>query len=279
MRSGAGLTLTQGIVEPIGPDPTKNESVGAVTPEVRSRAHSTASSPALGTKAPPPTPVNTAVNAERASKLEPIEEDEIDVLAKLTEESKLGLGDSKFASHKGLRYPVAEYKPGQLLSTSFNQKTPGRTGVAAPPSVPEIQKEVFNPPKGYMDEAVCEFQKDVNEFKKDDNALKEQAQSPLQLPPYASTAASKESAPSTNDYEAAITPIQPIGKVSQDVKAVDSKSSKSPTNTGAETSPSKATEVPISMVASEVGEEEEGREHHTHFSSWGKPQARDRPGK
>lgn len=276
MSSRSRLTLTQGIVEPIGPDPTKNESVGTVTPEVRSRAHSTASSPAVGTKAPPSTPVNTSVNAERAPRLEPIEEDEIDVLAKLTEESKPGLGDSKFASHKCLHYPVAEYRPGQLLSTSFNQKTPE---VAAPPSVPKVKEEVFNPPKDYKDE-VCELQKDVNEFEKDDNALKEQAQPPQQLSPHANTAASKESASSTNDdHEATITPIQPVEKASQDVKTVNSKSSKSTTNAGADTSPSKAMEAPISIAESEVGEEEEDREHLAHFSPWGKPQVRDKPGK
>jgi hypothetical protein len=185
------------------------------------------------------------------------------------------LGDSKFASHKGLRYPVAEYNPGQLLSTSFNQKT---AEVAAPSSTPKIQKEVFNPPKDCMDE-VCEFQKDVNEFKKDDNALKGHAQSSQQLPPHANTTTSEELAPSTNNYGAAITPVQPIERVSQDGKNVDSKSSKSTTIAGAEASPSKAMESPISTAESKVGEEEEDRGHLTHFSSWGKPQARDKSGK
>jgi len=251
-----------------------------VTPEVRSRAHSTTSSPAIGTKAPPPTPVNTSVNAEGAPKLEPIEEDEADVLAKLVEESKFGLGDSKFASNGGLRYPVAEYNPGQLLSTSLNQKTPGHTEVTAPPSAPNIKEDMFKPPRDYMDEVVCEFQKNhIDDFKNDDTALKEQAQPPQQLPPTASTAASKESAPSTNDYETAITPIKPIEKVSQDVKTAESKSSKSKVNAEAETSSSKATEAAISTAESMVGEEDEDREHLTHFKSWGKPQARDKAGK
>jgi hypothetical protein len=190
------------------------------------------------------------------------------------------LGDSKFASHRGLRYPVAEYNPGQLLSTSFNQETPGRTEVTAPPSAPNIKNDMFNPPRDYMDEVVCEFQKNhTNGFKEDDNALKEQAQSPQQLPPHASTAASKELASSTNDYETAITPIQPIEKVSQDVKIADSKSSKSTTNAEAETCPSKATEAASSTAESKVREEEEDREHLTHFRSWGKPQASDKAGK
>jgi hypothetical protein len=251
--------------------------VGTVTPEVRSRAHSTTSSPAVGTKAPPSTPVNTSVNAEGVPKLEPIEEDETDVLAKLVEESTFGLSDSKFAFHRTLRYPVAEYKPSQLVSTSLNQKTPGRTEVTAPPSAPNIKKDMFKPPRDYMDEVVCEFQKNhINNFKSDDIALKEQAQSPQQLPPHASTAASKGSAPSTNDHETAITPIQPIEKVSQDVKAAESKSSKSKTNAEVEASPSKTTEAAIST---KVGEEEEDHEHLTYFRSWGKPQARDKPGK
>ena len=63
------------------------------------------------------------------------------------------------------------------------------------------------------------------------------------------------------------------------MKTVNSKSSKSTTNAGAETSPSKAMEAPISIAESEVGEEEEDREHLAHFSSWGKPQVRDKPGK
>ena len=131
-----------------------------------------------------------------------------------------------------------------------------------------------------MDGVVCEFQKNhINDFKNDDTALKEQAQSSQQLPPHASTAASKESAPSTNDYETAITPIKPIEKAPQDVKTVESKSSKSKTNAESETSSSKAIEAAISTAESMVGEEEEDREHLTHFRSWGKPQARDKAGK
>jgi hypothetical protein len=209
-------------------------------------------------------------------------EDETGVLAKLVEELKFGLGDSKFASHRGLRYPVAEYKPGQLLSTSLNQKTPGRTEVTAPPSAPNVEKDMFKPPRDYMGEVVCESQKNhINDFKNDNTVLKEQVQLPQQLPPHASTAASRESAPSTNDYETAITPIKPIEKVSQDAKTADSKSSKSKPNAEAETSPSKATEAAISTAEPKVGEEEEeeDREHLTHFRSWGKPQAKDKPGK
>jgi len=212
--------------------------------------------------------------------LEPIQEDDADVLAKLVEESKLGLGDSKFASHGGLRYPVAEYKPGQLLSTSLNQKTPGRTEVTALPSAPNIKEDMFKPPRDYMDEVVCEFQENhIDDFKNDDTAMKEQAQSPQQLPPQASTAASKESAPSTSGYETAIMPIKPIEKVSQDAKTAESKSSKSKTDAEAETSSSKATEAAISTAESMVGEEEEDREHLTHFRSWGKPRAREKAGK
>jgi hypothetical protein len=230
--------------------------------------------------APPPTPVNISVNPEGAPKLEPIEEDETDVLVKLAEDSKLSLGDSKFASHRGLRYPVAEYKPGQLLSTSINQRTPDHTEVMAPPSTPKIQKDMFKPPRDYMDEVVYEFQKKhINELKKDDNALKVQVQSPQQLPLHISAAASKESAPSINDCETAITPIKPIEKISQNVKTADSKSLKSTTNAEAETSPTKAMEAAISTAESKVDEEEEDREHLTHFRSWGKPQPRDKPGK
>jgi hypothetical protein len=130
-----------------------------------------------------------------------------------------------------------------------------------------------------MDGVVCEFQEDINEFKKDDHALKEQAQSPQQLPLDASTAAQKGSARSTNDHETAIAPIQPIKKVSQDAKTADSKSPKSTTNAGVETSPSQATESTISMAESKVDEEEEDGEYLTYFRSWGKPQAKDKPGK
>ena len=139
---------------------------------------------------------------------------------------------------------------------------------------------MFKPPRDYTDEVVCEFQKNhIDDFKNDDTALKEQTQPSQQLPPRASTAASKESAPFTNDDEPAIMPIKPIEKVSQDVKTAESKSSKSKLNAEAETSSSKATEATISTAESMVGEEEEDREHLTHFNSWGKPQARDKAGK
>jgi hypothetical protein len=139
---------------------------------------------------------------------------------------------------------------------------------------------MFKPPRDYMGEVVCEFQKNhISDSKNDDTALKEQAQLPQQLPPHASTTASKEPASSTDDYETTITPIKPIGKVSQDIKTAESKSSKSKPNVEAETSPSKAREAAVSTAESKIGEEEEDREHLTHFRSWGKPQAKDKPGK
>lgn len=239
-----------------------------MTPEVGSRAHSTTSSPAVGTKAPPPTPISTTVIAEAAAKLEPIEEDEADVLAKLADESKLGLSDSKFA-HK-LHYPVPEYTPG--ASTSCTQHAPARAEMP-PGSTPKIKKEMVIDvrPKGYIEHVISEFQKKhVNNFKKDDGALTEKSNE--QTSATASIAATKPVAPSNEKYNI---PVKPIEKVSQDVKTAESKSSTDATT--ADTSPSDVHGPATGTAESEIVEE--NREYLTHFKSWGKPEARDKPGK
>jgi hypothetical protein len=63
------------------------------------------------------------------------------------------------------------------------------------------------------------------------------------------------------------------------MKTADSAPSECTTNAEAETNPSKVTDAASSMAESKIAEEEEDREHLTHFTSWGKPQARDTPGK
>jgi hypothetical protein len=267
IRQGHAITSFQAITVC---NENEKESVGTVTPEVRSRAHSTTSSPAVGTKAPPPTPVSTHVTAEAAAKLEPIEEDETDILAKLADESKLGLRDSKFASTSRLCYPV-EYRPGGLL-TSYNQHTPGRAAITSN-STPKIKKDMVidEPPKDYIEQVVSEFQKKHNDhLKRDESALAEH--SDLHVP---AIVAAENPLASLKDKNEVDTP-NPIEKVSQDVKTAESKSTAADT-AGNETSPSKAQEAALGTFESQIAEED--REYLTHFKSWGKPEARDKPGK
>lgn len=232
-----------------------------VTPEVRSRAHSTISSPAIGTKAPPPTPVCKDIAAEVAVKLDSIEEDETDVLAKLDEDSKLGLDDSKFALQSTLRYPVAEYKPSLLSSSSYRHRTSDGAEIAASIFPPKIQNRMAtdNPPKGCMERVVSQFQKD-------DVALEQQCHPQQQIPVTANSPAQTPLAPANSEDEAA-TAVKPIKKVSQDVK------------TEADMSLSKAQQgVARTEKPQSAGEDEEDREYVTCFKSWGKPEVRDKPG-
>lgn len=238
----------------------KEPDAGAVTPEGRSRAQSTTSSPAMGTKAPPPTPVNTLATAEPAGKLEPIDEDETDVLVKLVQDSKLGLSDSKFA-HK-LCHPVVEHMPG--AGSSYKQCIPDSAEI--PPSfTPKIQKDMVteDPGKHYMDQVVCGLKKQqINDVKNDDGALMTQpapAEQPL--------------APSKVTYDAAA-PVKQLEDVSQDVKTAESKPSEE--DAAKESSLTKALEAVVGTDDSEVVE---NREYLTQFKSWGKPEARDKPSK
>ena len=252
-----------------------------MTPEVRSRAHSTTSSPAVGIKAPPPTPISTAVTSEEAVKLEPIEEDETDILLKLVDESKLGLGDSKFACKSGLRYPVGEFQPGTLSSTAYSQRTPGRTEFTASTFTPRIKKDVAidNPPQDYIEGVVSQFQiAHMNDFKKDDGPAKEQGQPSYQLPATASMVFPNPVVAFMTEYEAT-TPIKIVEKVSQDVNTGESKTSiASSVAAKDEISPTKTQGAVVSTVERKTSGLEEDREHLTHFKSWGKPEARDKPG-
>ena len=252
-----------------------------MTPEVRSRAHSTTSSPAVGTKAPPPTPISTAVTSEEAVKLEPIEEDETDILLKLADESKLGLGDSKFACKSGLRYPVGEFQPGTLSSTAHNQRTPGRTEFTTSTFTPKIKKDmtIENPPQDYIEGVVSQFQiAHMNDSKKDDEVAEEQDQPSNQIPAPTSMVVPKPVVASMTEYEAT-TPIKIVEKVSQDVNTGESKTPiTSPVAAKDETSPSKTQGAAISTVEQKTSDLEEDREHLIHFKSWGKPEARDKPG-
>ena len=235
-----------------------------MTPEVRSHAQSTISSPAVGTKAPPPTPVNTVATTEPATKLEPIEEDDMaDALVKLAEESKLGLSDSKFAHT--LRYPVAEYNPGVLLSTSYNQRTPGRVETTSSFTA-KIKKDVVieGPGKGHMDKVVSDFQK-----KHDSDFRKDNEVSLVQPIP-----AENALAPSNVIYEATM-PVKSLGKVSQDVETAENKSSTTEA-AASNSSPGKVQENMSGTDDLEVVEED--REFLTHFKSWGKPEARHKAG-
>jgi hypothetical protein len=94
-------------------------------------------------------------------------------------------------------------------------------------------------PKSYMEDVVSQFQKKhISDFKQDDGALT------------VSIDAQKPLASSSD-------------KVSQDVKTTESKTSV-------------ITDAAISTAKSEIVEED--REYLTHFKSWGKPEARDKPG-
>jgi hypothetical protein len=250
----------------------EKESLGTVTPEIRSRAHSTTSSPAVGTKAPPPTPVNTHVTAEAAAKLEPIEEDETEILAKLAKESKLGLNDSRFASKGGLHYPAVEYRPGGLPKTSCSQRNLGHAEIMSN-STSKIEKDMVidEPPTGYIEQVVSEFQKKQNNhLKRDGGALAEH--SDLRVP--TSVAAETPLTPSKDKYK--VEKPNPIEKVSQDVKTAESKSI-AVDAAGSDASRSKAQETALDTF--ELQTEEEDRQYLMHFKSWGKPEARDKPGK
>jgi hypothetical protein len=215
----------------------------------------------MGTKAPPPTPVNTVAPTEPAGKLEPIDDDETDVLVKLAQDSKLGLTDSKFA-HK-LCHPVAEHRPG--VGSSYQQRIPSSAEI--PPSfTPKIKKDMLieDPGKDYMDQVVSDLKKKqhINDMKNEDGALKAQP-APADNPP----------TPSNVTYDTA-TPVKQLEKVSQDVKIAESKSSAEAA--ARDSSLTQAQEATADTDDSEIVED---RECLTQFKSWGKPDARDKPGK
>jgi hypothetical protein len=142
-----------------------------------------------------------------------------------------------------------------------------------PPSfTPKVKKEMVidDPPKGYIEHVISQFQKKhINDFKKDDAALTEQIDQ--QTSEMASIAAAKPLAPSNDKYD---TLIKPTEKVSQDVKTAESKSSKDAA--ASDMSPVKVQGAAVGTTESEIMEED--REYLTHFKSWGKPEARDKPG-
>jgi hypothetical protein len=200
-----------------------------------------------------------------AGKLEPIDEDETDVLVKLVQDSKLGLSDSKFADK--LCHPVAEHRPGD--SGSYKQHTPDNAEI--PPSfAPKMKKDVGieDPGKDYMDQVVSGLKKKqqqqqrIRDIKNEDGVLTAGLH-PVGQPPELSKAT----------YDAA-TPVKQLGKVSPDVKTA-----------GREFSVKAAAGESSSIQAQEAGlgtddpEIVENREYLTQFKSWGKPEARDKPGK
>jgi hypothetical protein len=200
-----------------------------------------------------------------AGKLEPIDEDETDVLVKLVQDSRLGLSDSKFA-HKHCR-PVAEHRPGN--SSSYKQHTPDRT--ETPPSfAPKMKKDIGieDPGKDYMDQVVSGLKKKqqpqqhIQDIKNENGVLTGELHRVGQSPEL-----------SKATYDAA-TPVKYLEKVSLDMKTEDR-----------EFSVTAAAEESSSIQAQEAGlgtddpEIVENRECLTQFKSWGKPEVRDKPGK
>ena len=196
----------------------------------------------------------------------------------LAEESKLGLGDSKFAAKSGLSYPVVEYKPGMMTSTSYHQRTPGHTEFTASTFPPKNKKDMVidQPPKGYIDHVVSEFQKQhIDNFKKDYGALKEQDQAHNRDFVTANITTQKTLLPSNSGYEA-VTPSKPVEKVSQDVNTAENKNSMtSSVAAEVDSSSNNAQEAAIITAESKIADVEEDREYPKHFKSWGKPEARD----
>ena len=158
----------------LGEEEHHYDKSGIDTPPVNSRVQSLTSSPAQGTKAPPPTPATHAVVAEMATSLEPIEEDETDILAQLADASNLSLRDSRFAHKKGTLFHGPSYKAATLPRTTYNQpKLPTQTlfGPSTPKTSPNLEKAVVSPErnKEWMDSVLSNFRDaHANDLKKDD---------------------------------------------------------------------------------------------------------------
>ncbi len=161
------------------PDLNQKENVGSGhdTPGVRSRAPSVVSSPAAGTRAPPPTPAAHALTTQTATTLEAIEEDHTDVLAQLADQSDLRLKDSKYALKVALHYPVAEFKAATLPLSLFNQnRSPERSRLSSSTITPKIKKDlpIADVPRGYVDDVVSKFRRaHLHDSKKEFKAPKQ----------------------------------------------------------------------------------------------------------
>lgn len=282
-------------------------------------------SPAVGLRAPPPTPAAHTLSAEVAVFLEPIIEDRTDALLQLAEKSDLRLKDSKYATRGGLRYPVAEFRKLSTLTTLQRQDQPANHVAASSNGTPKIRKETTVPavPDAWMDDIVSDFRGAHIHDVKGNGLKKYEGQSHVTRTPsatnfpadleYLSDARnagtvddgirpadfieSKDPHSVQNNEEKAIKNTLPDNpaeeKVSQDLeKSGDSPSSLNATFRTSQkataiaspqiemSSPIKASSKVTELIKSNSADEiEEDRENLTHFKSWGKAPARDRPGR